>query len=525
VRPQLCEQAPQCRELAAALIELVRKGRELVRLVDAAVTQLARRTREPLVEPQRLGLDRQGLGIAVGEQALELADVVVARGRAEDRIDAIVEGDHRLSILGQSGPKRMGRATHSSSLRVPGHNPGVRRGFIVIAALVLLIAPLARAGVLPLPTRLAHALEVRGIDAGRSGAVAVDLTSGNVVFARNPDLSLAPASNEKLPVTFAALQELGPTYRFHTDVLGTGRLVDGVWHGNLVVKGFGDPTLTTAKLDLLVRRMLARGIRSVDGRILGDESWFDTQRTAPGWKSSYYMLECPPLSALSVDQGWYDNHYAVRPALAAAGTFKHLLRVHGVPSGPAAIGKAPASATVLATVRSRTLLSVLRDMDHESDNFDAELLLKELGAEKGGAGSSGAGAAVVRRALAAAGIPLTGVVIADGSGLSLDDRVTASALTALLVHMWNDETMRGEVWSMLPVAGINGTLVRRMRDTPAQGQIRAKTGTTDEASALSGYARERYAFAVIQNGSPVSDFAAREAQDRFATALVKASAP
>ena len=401
----------------------------------------------------------------------------------------------------------------------------MRRGVLLTAVLVLCLAPLAKAGVLPLPTRLAHALEVRGVDASRSGAVAVDLSSGNIVFERNANLALAPASNEKLPVTFAALQELGPTYRFHTDVLGTGRLVDGVWHGNLVLKGFGDPTLTTAKLDLLARRLLARGIRSVDGRIIGDESWFDTQRTAPGWKSSYYMLECPPLSALSVDDGWYDNHYAVRPALAAAGTFKHLLRVHGVSSGPAGVGKAPADATLVATVRSRTLLFVLRDMDHESDNFDAELVLKELGAEKGGAGTSAAGAAVVRRALAAAGIPLAGVVIADGSGLSLDDRLTASAVTSLLVHMWNDETMRSEVWSMLPVAGVNGTLVRRMRDTPAMGQVRAKTGTTDEASALSGYARDRYAFAVIQNGSPVSDWAAREAQDRFATALAKASAP
>jgi D-alanyl-D-alanine carboxypeptidase/D-alanyl-D-alanine-endopeptidase (penicillin-binding protein 4) len=401
----------------------------------------------------------------------------------------------------------------------------VRRLSIFAAALALALAPLAKAGVLPLPTRLAHALEVRGVDASHSGAVAVDLTSGNIVFERNPDLSLAPASNEKLPVTFAALQELGPDYRFHTDVLGTGRLVDGIWHGNLVLKGFGDPTLTTARLNLLVRRLLARGIKSVDGRILGDESWFDAQRTAPGWKSSYYMLECPPLSALSVDDGWYDDHYAVRPALAAAGTFKHLLRAHGVSSGPAGVGKAPASAGLLATVRSRTLRFVLRDMDLESDNFDAELMLKELGAEKGGGGTSVAGAAVVRRALAAARVPLAGVVIADGSGLSLDDRITASALTALLVHMWNDETMRGEVWSMLPVAGVNGTLVRRMRDTPAMGQVRAKTGTTDEASALSGYARDRYAFAVIQNGAPVSDWAAREAQDRFATALARASAP
>jgi serine-type D-Ala-D-Ala carboxypeptidase/endopeptidase (penicillin-binding protein 4) len=401
----------------------------------------------------------------------------------------------------------------------------VRRGLLAVLAAFLALAPLATAAVLPLPTRLAHALEVKGVTAGLSGAVAVDLENGHVVFARNPALPLAPASNEKLPLTFAALDELGPNYRFHTDVVGTGRLAAGVWHGDLVLKGFGDPTLTTDKLALLVRRVRALGIRSIDGRIVGDESWFDAQRTAPGWKSSFYVLECPPLSALAVDRDWYDNHYAAKPALAAAGTFKRLLRAHGISSGRAVVGRAPAGATVLATVRSRTLAYVLREMDRASDNLIAELVLKELGAEKGTGGTSAAGAAVVRRSLTAAGIPLDGVVIADGSGLSLDDRITTAALAALLVHVWNDTTLRSELWGMLPVAGVNGTLVRRMRDTVAQGQVRAKTGTTDEASALSGYAGGRYAFAVIQNGSPVSDWAAREAQDRFATALVKASAP
>ena len=401
----------------------------------------------------------------------------------------------------------------------------MRRGLLTAAVALLALAPLARAGVLPLPTRLAHALEVKGVSARQSGAVAVDLENGHVVFARNPALPLAPASNEKLPVTFAALDELGTGYRFHTDIVSTGRLVNGVWHGDLVLKGFGDPTLTTDKVALLARRLLALGIHSVDGRIVGDESWFDTTRTAPGWKSSFYILECPPISALSVDRGWYDNHYAASPALAAAGTLKRLLRARGVSSGRALVGRAPPAASVLATVRSRTLGYVLKDMDRHSDNFIAEIVLKELGAEKGSAGTSAAGSAVVRRALVAAGIPVTGVVIADGSGLSLDDRVTTAALAALLVHVWNDPAMRTELWTMLPVAGVSGTLVRRMTDTVARGQVRAKTGTTDEASALSGYAGGRYAFAVIQNGSPVSDWAAREAQDRFATALVRASAP
>ena len=110
-------------------------------------------------------------------------------------------------------------------------------------------------------------------------------------------------------------------------------------------------------------------------------------------------------------------------------------------------------------------------------------------------------------------------MIADGSGLSIDDRLTARAVAELLVEVWNDTTLRNELWRMLPVAGVNGTLERRMRDTAARGEVRAKTGTTDIASALSGYASGRYAFALLQNGNPVSWAAARKAEDRFATAL------
>jgi PBP4 family serine-type D-alanyl-D-alanine carboxypeptidase len=158
-------------------------------------------------------------------------------------------------------------------------------------------------------------------------------------------------------------------------------------------------------------------------------------------------------------------------------------------------------------------------MDRESDNFTAEMLLKDLGAEVGDAGTTAAGAAIVRRDLAADGIPLAGVRIVDGSGLSLDDRLTARALSALLVAAWNDADLHEAVWAALPVAGANGTLEDRMERKPARGTVRAKTGTTDGASVLSGYVSSRYVFAVMQNGSPVATGAARKAQDRFATAL------
>jgi D-alanyl-D-alanine carboxypeptidase/D-alanyl-D-alanine-endopeptidase (penicillin-binding protein 4) len=158
-------------------------------------------------------------------------------------------------------------------------------------------------------------------------------------------------------------------------------------------------------------------------------------------------------------------------------------------------------------------------MDRESDNFTAELVLKTLGAEIAGKGTTGAGARVVIDALREAGIPLAGVRIADGSGLSRFDRLTPRALAGTLLAAWADPELRPVIWDSLPVAGRDGTMERRLDSRPAYGAVRAKTGTTAVASALSGFVRRRYVFVVVQNGNPVSAWWARKAQDRFAIAL------
>jgi serine-type D-Ala-D-Ala carboxypeptidase/endopeptidase (penicillin-binding protein 4) len=396
------------------------------------------------------------------------------------------------------------------------------RRALAAAVLAAVLAPAAHGDAVPLTTRLAQALAVRPLSPAASGAIAVDLASGQVLFARHPDSALAPASNEKLPITFAALQQLGPDYRFPTQVVGRGFLRDGVWHGDLFLKGYGDPTLTSFRLGGLVLQLKRAGIQRVTGRVLGDESWFDAARTAPGWKSSYFILECPPLGALVVDRDRYQGHISVHPALAAAGTLQRLLRQAGVKTGRPSVGVAPAGGQVLAEIGSARLSSILADMDRESDNFTAEMVLKALGADAEGAGTSAAGAAAVVRALQNAGVPLAGVRIADGSGLSLDDRLTVRAIATILVDAWNDPELRPELWRALPVAGMSGTMKDRLDRAPARGAVRAKTGTTDRASALSGYVRDRYVFAVVLNGSPVATWSARKAEDRFATTLASA---
>ena len=139
---------------------------------------------------------------------------------------------------------------------------------VAVAAAATLAAPGSAArnhAAASLSARLAAALAVRGTDAGRSGAVAVDLRTGDIVFARNPTKPLAPASVEKLSVTYAALVALGPTFRFRTQVLGRGAQSGKTWRGDLVLRGYGDPTLSSRRLRALAGRVRSLGVRTVAG--------------------------------------------------------------------------------------------------------------------------------------------------------------------------------------------------------------------------------------------------------------------
>ena len=391
---------------------------------------------------------------------------------------------------------------------------------LALVALLLALAAPAHAADPSLETRLAKALSVPGVDPARTAALAIDLRTGVVVFERNATLSLVPASNQKLPVAYAALALLGPGYRFHTEVVGSGTLVGDVWHGDLWLRGFGDPTLEPSDLDALAAEVASWGIRRVDGAVIADESWFDTRRTAPGWRPSFYLFESPPLSALVVDRGRYRGRTSATPALAAGSLLRESLEAAGVSvSGLTRRGVLTTSGLPLARDLSEPLGDVVRFMGRESDNYTAEILVKQLGATYAGTGSTAAGARVIRGALSEAGVPLAGVRLADGSGLSGLDRLTAAAVVALLEAGLAEGELRDAFLQSLAVAGVNGTLEDRMEKQPARGQVIAKTGTTRTASALSGFVRDRYVFAVIQNGRPISTHWARVAQDRFATVL------
>jgi D-alanyl-D-alanine carboxypeptidase/D-alanyl-D-alanine-endopeptidase (penicillin-binding protein 4) len=371
-----------------------------------------------------------------------------------------------------------------------------------------------------LANQLAQALRVPHVSPTRSAAVVLDLDTGDVVFRQRSSQALLPASAQKLPLTYALLTALGPTFRIETTAQAVGEFAGTSLRGDLYLVGGGDPSLTGADLATLAAQVRESGIRRVDGRLLGDETLFDTRRTAPGWKPSFYIQESPPLSALVVDRGKYGGRVSSAPALAATLLFRDALRRAGVTvTGEVALAAAPADAELGALVRSAPLGALVAYMDRESDNFTAEMLLKQLALLQAERGTTAAGAQTVMRMLGADGIPLAGVRFVDGSGLSLQDRLTADALVAILEAIWDDPVLQPVLLRALPVAGKSGTLRGRMRTPPLRGNVRAKTGTTSRASALAGYVRNRYVFAILQNGSPLSYWWARKAQDRFATVL------
>jgi D-alanyl-D-alanine carboxypeptidase/D-alanyl-D-alanine-endopeptidase (penicillin-binding protein 4) len=161
-----------------------------------------------------------------------------------------------------------------------------------------------------------------------------------------------------------------------------------------------------------------------------------------------------------------------------------LLRARGVVvNGAATSGPAPAEATDVASISSPPLREILVQMLRESDNQTAELLTKELGRVRGGAGSTDAGIEAVAAIAAELGLPMTGAVVADGSGLAVENRVTCNLVQTLLDQTGSD----GLIAAGLPVAGQTGTLDVRFLNTPVVGRLRAKTGTLNQVTALAGF--------------------------------------
>ena len=323
---------------------------------------------------------------------------------------------------------------------------------------------------------------------------------------------------EKLYTTASALMRFGPDATLPTTVAGRGFLdPDGVWRGDLYLRGGGDPTLGRDDLQRLSRALAAAGILRVDGSVLGDESRFDLLRGSFDTGGAYDRDIGGVLSALALNRGFSKDG---RPAAQAARQFAKVLRADGIRvEGASGAGTAPAGAQELATAASPPMRDLIRLTNVPSDNFLAEMLLKDLGAEFADAGTTAAGAGVVRTQLAALGVTPQ---VVDGSGLSRADRTTPRQVVRLLEAM-HGQDVAGAFEGSLAVAGRTGTIRRRMRGTAAQDRCKGKTGTLIGVSALAGLCESAgghtIAFAMLMNRTNVAR--AHGVQDRVAAAIAR----
>jgi D-alanyl-D-alanine carboxypeptidase/D-alanyl-D-alanine-endopeptidase (penicillin-binding protein 4) len=441
--------------------------------------------------------------------------------------------DTAQTLPARAGVRSTGRGAHAGT----------------IPALLLLVAALAL-GTVGLPASAAagpadaidSALRSAGLGGSGTGVYVWDLDAAQPVYELNAATPLAPASNLKLVTSAAAAFGWGYDHRFSTGLyvpdlaVGAGGTIDG----DVYLRGLGDPTLstrayqkdvlgmTTASFEAFARELKRDGVRRIKGRILGDASWFDKLKTVPWWRDGL-QLECGPLSALSGNQGLENGNRAAAPATHAARLMTEALRKTGVKvRGKPGTGKVPATAHLADRQYSAALRAVLKRTNKESDNFFAEMMLKGLGKDFYGEGSTAAGARASRDTLHALGVKTGTYVIQDGSGLSYGNRMTAGGLVKVLGAMRQRNDF-DDYYDSLAVAGRDGSLDERMRGTAAAGNARAKTGTLSIANCLAGYVTSAndhlVAFAILMNGDPVDWARATGAQDKIVVALAKASLP
>lgn len=443
---------------------------------------------------------------------------------------------------------------------------------------LLALAPLAAPFQAPAPVtaRLEKTLAAPALKTGFVGMRVVSLDSGKLLFERNSEKSLMPASNLKIVTCAASLALLGPSFTYTTEVYLSG--------DDLILKGSGDPSLDMARLQALAEAVKAAGVTELKGRLLYDASVFDTEALGEGWQwddeDFYYSAQ---VSGLCCDENVapvvvkpdgtiesspyvsVENRLertegkersvrigrkrgqntvvvsgklgaqaeAVReavtvedPARFAAFRFAEALRKAGVTLPEAVVlepGKVAPGGSPLARSVSKPLSQLVADFMKPSDNLFGECFLKTLGAVKGKSGSTGEGARIVREWLASKNLPLAGFYQADGSGLSRMNWVTPQLLIGILRDRAGDPAFR----AAMPIGGVDGTLKNRFKNTPAQNNVRAKTGTLTGASSLSGYvttkAGERLVFSILMNhyDRQAGSSTARALQDALVLTLLE----
>ena len=324
-----------------------------------------------------------------------------------------------------------------------------------------------------------------GSTASRMGVFVVVDGDGPVLFERNADRGLVPASTQKIYVAGAALSTMGPDARFITEVLADGAIAGGVLSGDLVLHASGDPTFSATQLTSLASSVRSTGVSRVSGSLVLDDARYDRVLRVGSWKPSFTPGESGWLSAFSVD-GNHRNDAATLadPALANLERFRAALGATGITvSGASRRGVASPSAVAVGVSRSQPLQDIVRSLVKRSDNTYAELLTKELGARLG-SGSTANGVTAIANYFAQLKVsrPETQE---DGSGLSSNNRSSPRTQVVYLQRALASP-IGAVLRSSFAVSCVDGTLRSRTCGTAASGKVLAKSGAIDNVVALSG---------------------------------------
>lgn len=445
---------------------------------------------------------------------------------------------------------------------------------------------LASAEAASLPAPVVQALRVAGVPQDAVGVMVQQVDGNKPLVLHNASRAMNPASTMKLLTTSAALELLGPAYTWHTDVMATAPIKDGVLGGDIILKGTGDPALTLERFWALLHGLRQQGLRDIRGDLVLDRSAFEPVPADPagfdGQPDRAYnvlpdallvnfkairfdfvpngtaiqVVADPALPQVQIVnriqpspatcEDWkehltrtvqYENnqvmltfggHYPVACGEKAlelsvldnnsyiAQLFQQYWReLGGTFNGTVKLGEAPVNAQLLSQSVSLPLSDVVRLINKNSNNVMARQLLLTLGAEQGGVpGNVQKGTDAIHRWLAAKGGDFNELVIENGAGLSRNERISPQHLGELLLRAWRSPTMP-ELMSSLPIAGVDGTMQRRLNDSAVTGRAHIKTGSLDGVKSMAGYVLDakgrRWVVVFVVNHPKAA--AAREAMD------------
>jgi D-alanyl-D-alanine carboxypeptidase/D-alanyl-D-alanine-endopeptidase (penicillin-binding protein 4) len=380
------------------------------------------------------------------------------------------------------------------------------------------------------------------------GVLIVNPRTGDTLYSKNAGKLFMPASNMKIITSAAALTLLGPEYRYRTTFLTDGEVRDSLLDGNLLVIGHGDPTVSdrmrgtaTTVMDALADSLRSHRIRQITGSLARVGNAFPDSIYGYGWEwddlGEYYgagvdelifnegmaptTLRPPPDTARdSLYSGPAKNPAKAYLDALHDALVRKSIRMDGTVKD--SILSTPLKMDTLFVLVSPPLRDILPALMKPSQNQIAEILLRTIGLERGGLGTADSARKIVGQQLLAWGVQPDGFVIRDGSGLSDQDLLTPETIVRVLDRIQRD-TAFATYYNAMPIAGVDGTIDTRMKGTPAEGNVHAKTGTLAKARSLSGYVTtadgERLIFSILANNTTTPGSAVTHVADVIAAAL------